>query len=497
MANATMTDYTRGKLFPMILKFSIPAAVSLLISAIYNIVDRMFVGNFVGTSALAGLSICFPLSFMMMAFALMCSAGGASLFSLFAGRQEQRSMNRAFGNALILVVVCELALTAVLMLLADPLLRLFGVTQTAYPYALPYYRIVVLGCLFQGLTQVCCDFVRVSGKPVLGMCVTGVGAVTNIALDAVFVMLLDWGVRGAAWATVIGQIFSAAFGLYLVLSGKPLVEIRRDTFHFDRRLSGKIVSCGFAFWIAQMANGLISLVYNSQLGKYGGDNAISVYAVVSSIMTFVTMPSSGISQGIQPIVGNNYGAGQYRRVMATLYQASVLSVGITAVIWVLVMAFPAPILMAFGATGEMLAIGIPGLRTNFCVTPILGFVMLVTTFFQSLAKPAPSIVLTPPRQIVFPRSLSVPLPCGHGHPRRLYGPAGERSAGSGALHPSGHPGTAHPLRQTARRGQITEKAKGTVPESPGAVPLVMFGKIRLLRRQIPPGWRHWARGRAG
>lgn len=401
MANATMTDYTRGKLFPMILKFSIPAAVSLLISAIYNIVDRMFVGNFVGTSALAGLSICFPLSFIMMAFALMCSAGGASLFSLFAGRQEQRSMNRAFGNALILVVVCELALTAVLMLLADPLLRLFGVTQTAYPYALPYYRIVVLGCLFQGLTQVCCDFVRVSGKPVLGMCVTGVGAVTNIALDAVFVMLLDWGVRGAAWATVIGQIFSTAFGLYLVLSGKILVEIRRDTFHFDRRLSGKIVSCGFAFWIAQMANGLISLVYNSQLGKYGGDNAISVYAVVSSIMTFVTMPSSGISQGIQPIVGNNYGAGQYRRVMATLYQASVLSVGITAVIWVLVMAFPAPILMAFGATGEMLAIGIPGLRTNFCVTPILGFVMLVTTFFQSLAKPAPSIVITLLRQIVF------------------------------------------------------------------------------------------------
>lgn len=489
-----MTDYTRGKLFPMILKFSIPAAVSLLISAIYNIVDRMFVGNFVGTSALAGLSICFPLSFMMMAFALMCSAGGASLFSLFAGRQEQRSMNRAFGNALILVVVCELALTAVLMLLADPLLRLFGVTQTAYPYALPYYRIVVLGCLFQGLTQVCCDFVRVSGKPVLGMCVTGVGAVTNIALDAVFVMLLDWGVRGAAWATVIGQIFSAAFGLYLVLSGKTLVEIRRDTFHFDRRLSGKIVSCGFAFWIAQMANGLISLVYNSQLGKYGGDNAISVYAVVSSIMTFVTMPSSGISQGIQPIVGNNYGAGQYRRVMATLYQASVLSVGITAVIWVLVMAFPAPILMAFGATGEMLAIGIPGLRTNFCVTPHSGLchagdhILPVAGQTGALHRhhaAAPDCLSDP---------LSVPLPCGHGHQRRLYGPAGERSAGSGALHPSGHPGTAHPLRQTARRGQITEKAKGTVPECPGAVPLVMFGKIRLLRRQIPPGWRHWARG---
>lgn len=145
-------NFTKGNLFPMILKFSIPAAVSLLITAIYNIVDRIFVGNFNGTSALAGLSICFPLSYMMMAFGLTCSAGGSSLFSLFAGKNDQKSMNRSFGNALILVVISEIALTAVLLLFADPILQLFGVTETAYPYALTYYKIVSLGCLFQGLT---------------------------------------------------------------------------------------------------------------------------------------------------------------------------------------------------------------------------------------------------------------------------------------------------------------------------------------------------------
>ena len=393
--------FAKGKLFPMILKFSIPAAISLLITAIYNIVDRIFVGNFIGTSALAGLSICFPLSFMMVAFGLTCSAGGSSLFSLFAGKNDQRSMNRVFGNALMLVVAFELLLSVLLLLFSEPILRVFGVTETAYPYASIYYRIVTLGCLFQGLTLVFCDFVRVSGKPVLGMFVTGVGAVTNILLDAVFVAVLKWSVAGAAWATVLGQIVSALFGAFLIFSGKSRVEIRKDTFSFDSGLARRIVSCGFAFWIAQMAMGLISLVYNSQLGKYGSDTAISVYAVVASIMTFVIMPASGISQGIQPIVGNNYGAGDYRRVMSTLYQASGLSVGITCVIWVAVMLFPRQILMAFGATEEMLAIGIPGLRTNFCITPILGFVMLATTFFQSIAKPLPSIIITFLRQILF------------------------------------------------------------------------------------------------
>lgn len=394
-------DFSKGKLFPVILKYSVPAAVSLLITAIYNIVDRMFVGNFNGTSALAGLSICFPLSYMMMAFGLTCSAGGASLFSLFAGKGEQKNMNQAFGNSLMLVVIFEVLLSIVLLVFEDPVLKIFGVTETAYAYAASYYRIVALGCLFQGLTQVFCDFVRVSGKPVLGMCVTGIGAVTNIILDAVFVAFLGLGVSGAAWATVAGQFLSAVFGAYLVFSGRTKVEMKRETFSFQPRLSGNIISCGFAFWIAQMAMGLISLVYNSQLGKYGGDTAISVYAVVASVMTFVIMPASGISQGIQPIVGNNFGAKRYKRVMDTLYQASALSVGVTCVIWIVVMLFPKTILLAFGATEEMLEFGVVGLRINFCITPILGFVMLVTTFFQSIAKPVPSIVITFLRQILF------------------------------------------------------------------------------------------------
>lgn len=397
----TTVDFQNGKLLPMILHFSIPAAISLLITAIYNIVDRIFVGNFVGTSALAGLSICFPLSYMMMAFGLNCSAGGSTLFSIFGGRNEEERMNLSFGNAFVLAVISELFLTLVLLLFADPILRVFGVTETSYEYAITYYRIVALGCVFQGLTQLFCDFVRVSGKPFWGMCVTGIGAITNIILDALFVAGFHWGVAGAAWATVIGQILSTVFGAWMVFGGRSQVQVSRRIFKLKKEIWPEIVSCGFAFWIAQMAMGFISLVYNSQLGRYGGDVAISVYAVIASIMTFVIMPASGISQGIQPIIGNNFGSGRYRRVMNTLYLAAALSVGITCIIWIIVMLFPGQILMAFGGSEEMFAIGVSGLRINFCITPILGFVMLATTFFQSLGKPVPSIVITMLRQVVF------------------------------------------------------------------------------------------------
>lgn len=310
-------------------------------------------------------------------------------------------MNQSFGNAMVLVCVFEIVLSALLLIFPNPILKVFGVTETAYPYAILYYRIVALGCIFQGLSQLFCDFVRVSGKPVLGMCVTGIGAVTNIILDAVFIIVFDWGVIGAASATVIGQIFSALFGAYLVFGNRTQVKTSKDIFHLNKELCLQIISCGFAFWVAQMAMGFISLVYNSQLGKYGGDIAISVYAVISSIMTFVIMPASGISQGIQPIIGNNYGSGNYKRVISTLYQATVFSVSITCFIWIMVLVFPKQILAAFGGTEEMLRIGISGLRINFCITPVLGFVMLATTFFQSINRPAPSIIITVLRQIIF------------------------------------------------------------------------------------------------
>lgn len=206
------SDFSTGKISTMILKFSIPAAVSLLITAIYNIVDRMFIGNVNGSTALAALSICFPLSFMMIAFGLMCSAGGSTLFTLLRGKGDEVGANRAFSSAFLLTILFEVSLSIVLLVFAPTFLKLFGVTERTYDLALQYYKIVSLGCVFQGLTFILCDFVRVSGKPIMGMWVTTLEAVTNIILDAIFVAGLGWGVQGAAWATIIGQVVSVVFG---------------------------------------------------------------------------------------------------------------------------------------------------------------------------------------------------------------------------------------------------------------------------------------------
>lgn len=394
------SDFSTGKIFPMILKFSIPAAVSLLITAVYNIVDRIFIGNFNGSTALAALSICFPLSFMMIAFGLMCSAGGSTLFTLFRGEGAEEKAQKAFGSAFLLVIVFEILLMVVLLVFSNSFLKLFGVTDTTYSLAQGYYRIVALGCVFQGLTLLMCDFVRVSGKPVLGMCVTALGAVINIILDAFFVGVFQWGVFGAALATVIGQIASAALGLFLLISKRTLVAVKRETFCLDQEISMQVIGCGFAFWIAQMAMGFIALVYNGQLGRYGGDVAISVYAVISSVMTFVLMPASGISQGIQPLLGYNYSLKNGKRVKAVFLQSAGLSVGITAVIWAAAELFPAAIIGLFGGGEELLEIGVLALRCNFIFAPVLGFVMLATTFFQSVGKPMASSVITLIRQVL-------------------------------------------------------------------------------------------------
>lgn len=393
-------DYSKGKAFPLILKFSVPAAASLLITAIYNIVDRIFVGNFCGTTELAALSVCFPLSFIMIAFGLMCSAGGATLFTLYRGAGQPKDANTAFWSAFSLTIAFEIILTLLLLLFQEPLLGVFGVTETTFEFAKAYYVIVSLGCVFQGLTLVFCDFVRVSGKPVVGMLVTGVGAVTNIILDALFVAVFGWGVEGAAWATVIGQVLSVVFGLYLVLSGKTLVSVKREDRHVELGISKKLLGCGFAFWIAQMAMGFIALVYNGQLGKYGGDIAISTYAVISSVMTFVIMPACGISQGIQPLVGYNYSRKNVARVKEIFLKATAFSVGITVIIWAITEVFPAAIIKLFGGGTELLALGVPALRYNFMLAPVLGFVMLATTFFQSIDMPAASSAITAIRQII-------------------------------------------------------------------------------------------------
>ena len=391
-----------SRAFPLIMKYSTPAIIALLISAIYNIVDRMFVGNYVGDIGLAALSICFPITFIVMGFALLVSAGGGTLFALNLGEKDIENSNRAFANSFLYIIGLELVVTLVLWIVGDSFLKVLGASEVVLPVAKQYYFIMLVGSVFQGLTFVFNDFTRVSGKVNLALIISASGAIVNIVLDAWFIIGLGWGVEGAALATVLGQVVSALIGFYIVFGGHTVIKIKKDYFKIQLSIMQKISKLGVSLFIAQIAFGFISLIYNVYLGKYGGDLAISVYAIISSIMTFVIMPASGLSQGLQPILGYCYGSKNYERVMEMMKVGCFISTAITTVIWALVQLFPSQLVYLFGGANnqDLMELGVTALRINFSFIPIVGFVMLCITFFQAIGHARPSILLTLIRQVL-------------------------------------------------------------------------------------------------
>ena len=391
-----------SRAFPLIMKYSTPAIIALLISAIYNIVDRMFVGNYVGDIGLAALSICFPITFIVMGFALLVSAGGGTLFALNLGEKDIENSNRAFANSFLYIIGLELVVTLVLWIVGDSFLKDLGASEVVLPVAKQYYFIMLVGSVFQGLTFVFNDFTRVSGKVNLALIISASGAIVNIVLDAWFIIGLGWGVEGAALATVLGQVVSALIGFYIVFGGHTVIKIKKDYFKIQLSIIQKISKLGVSLFIAQIAFGFISLIYNVYLGKYGGDLAISVYAIISSIMTFVIMPASGLSQGLQPILGYCYGSKNYERVMEMMKVGCFISTAITTVIWTLVQLFPSQLVYLFGGANnqDLMELGVTALRINFSFIPIVGFVMLCITFFQAIGHARPSILLTLIRQVL-------------------------------------------------------------------------------------------------
>ena len=391
-----------SRAFPLIMKYSTPAIIALLISAIYNIVDRMFVGNYVGDIGLAALSICFPITFIVMGFALLVSAGGGTLFALNLGEKDIENSNRAFANSFLYIIGLELVVTLVLWIVGDSFLKVLGASEVVLPVAKQYYFIMLVGSVFQGLTFVFNDFTRVSGKVNLALIISASGAIVNIVLDAWFIIGLGWGVEGAALATVLGQVVSALIGFYIVFGGHTVIKIKKDYFKIQLSIIQKISKLGVSLFIAQIAFGFISLIYNVYLGKYGGDLAISVYAIISSIMTFVIMPASGLSQGLQPILGYCYGSKNYERVMEMMKVGCFISTAITTVIWALVQLFPSQLVYLFGGANnqDLMELGVTALRINVSFIPIVGFVMLCITFFQAIGHARPSILLTLIRQVL-------------------------------------------------------------------------------------------------
>lgn len=394
------------KISKLLWEFSFPATVGMLVNAVYNVVDRLFIGHapHLGQLGLAALTIVFPMMMILMAFAIMIGVGGSTLFSIHMGRGEPKEAEKYLGSAVTIMAAVSLAFTVLGLVFMDPLLQLFGADAQVLPLAREYLMVILFGALFQTVSMGLNNFIRANGSPNIAMVTMIIGAGFNIIFDAVFILGFGWGLAGAAWATIGGQALSALWCvLYFVRSKNTRLRLRYMVPNFKR--IGRIFSTGFPALIMNIVGSVLNVFLNWQLMAYGGNIAISAMGIVNSLQTFLVMPVIGINQGVQPIISYNFGARKIKRVHRALTQAMGAATVVCLVGWLLTRFCPG--LLASIFTGDQELIGLTGVFVSrwFACLIIVGAQIIGANYFQAIGKPAISTFLTMSRQVL----LLIPL----------------------------------------------------------------------------------------
>ncbi len=383
-----------------------------LINILYNVVDRMFLGRIPGSGrlALTGLGLCLPIISILLGFANLCGMGGAPLCSICRGRGEEGEAEHIMGNSFTLLLLFGASLTALCLLFKRPILYLFGASDATFPYADDYLTIYLLGTLFVMVGLGMNPFINAQGFGRVGMLTVLLGAAVNIVLDPVFIFLLDMGVRGAALATVIAQGCSAVWVLRFLTGKKTLLRLSPAALRLRWGRVKKILSLGVSGFIMSMTNSLVQVLCNASLQAYGGDLYVGVMTVINSIREVAFMPVSGVTNACQPVLGYNYGAGEYGRVRRGIRFTALLCVGYSTVTWLLILAFPGALIRIFNSEPALVAAGIPAFRIYYAMFFCMSFQNLGQSVFVSLGRSKNAVFFSLLRKafIVAPLTLLLP-----------------------------------------------------------------------------------------
>lgn len=405
----------RAPIGGLLLRFSLPAIVGMLVNAIYNVVDRLFIARGVGPLGLAGATVAFPLMLVLMAFGMLIGMGGSSLVSIRLGERRERDAERILGNATGLMILISLTITGLGLAFLEPILRLFGASDTILPYAKSYTSIILAGSVFQGMGFGLNNFIRGEGNPKIAMVTMLIGALLNIILDAVFIFAFGWGVAGAALATVISQAVSAVWVLAYYVSGKSHLKIRAANLVPRPEIFMPMLAIGAAPFAMQLASSAVNGLLNNQLQRYGGDTAVSAMGIIFSVITFIVMPLFGLNQGNQPIVGYNYGAKNFERVRKTMLLAiGAASATVFSGFLVAQLAAPALARAFAGGSTELVALASRALRIYTLGLPLIGFQIVAAGYFQASGKPREAMFLSLSRQVILLIPLFIILPLRFG-----------------------------------------------------------------------------------
>ncbi|NLI14037.1 MAG: MATE family efflux transporter [Peptococcaceae bacterium] len=394
------------KIGSLLWKFSIPAIVGMLVNALYNIVDRIFVGRGVGSLAIAATTVAFPIMLILFAVAMLIGIGATALISIRLGQRKKEDAEKVAGNAAVMLVILPSILAAIYMLFPEPILRLFGASEEVLPYARDFTHIIMMGAPLGAISFGMNNFIRAEGNPRLAMLTQIIGAVINGVLNYIFIFKLGLGIKGSALATVSGQFFSVIWVLSYFLSGRSLVKIRLKNLKPQIPILVSIISIGFAPFAMQIASSIQQSILNKTLLVYGGDLALSAVGIIMSILTLLFMPIVGLSQGAQPIIGFNYGARQYVRVKETMKIAVIAGTCIALTGYLAIHIWPSQIVGLFSKGDTALTdLTSHAMKVFLALFPVVGFQIVCSNYFQAVGKPVQYTILSLSRQVL----LFIPL----------------------------------------------------------------------------------------
>lgn len=391
-------------------EYSLPAIVAMLASSLYNIVDSIFIGHGVGALAISGLAITFPLMNLSAAFGSLIGAGGATLLSIKMGQHDVESAERVLGNIVSLNLLLGTLFMLFGLLFLEPILLFFGASSETLPYAYDYMFVLLIGNLVTHLYLGLNSAMRSTGAPRKAMLTTLMTVFINCVLDPLFIFVFDWGIRGAALATVVAQLAALIYTLVHFLNPRQELHFKRDIFTLRRRVAVSIFSIGMAPFVLNACSCLVVVVINQSLLKYGSDLAVGAYGIVNRIMMLFGMLVLGFNQGMQPIAGYNYGALKMDRVKSVLKQTILYASLVMTTGFLIVELFPELVARMFTTDAELLSISEKGLRIVFAMAPVVGFQMVVSNFFQSIGHASKAVFLSSTRQLLFLVPLLVILP---------------------------------------------------------------------------------------
>ena len=394
----------------LLMQYALPAMIAMTAASLYNIVDRVFIGQGVGAMAISGLAITFPFMNLTAAFGAGVGVGASTAISVKLGQKDYHTAQNILGNTFSLNLIIGIGLSIICLLFLDPILKFFGASDQTLPYAHEYMVIILLGNVISHMYFGMNALLRAASKPKQAMFATIFTVVMNIILDALFIIGFGWGIKGAAWATILSQLMALCWQFKLFSNKNEILHFKRGIYRLRKKLVEHILAIGVSPFLMNVCACIIVIFMNNQLVRYGGDLSVGAYGIANGIAMVFVMFVMGVNQGMQPIAGYNYGAQKLDRLLRVLKLSIFFATAIMVTGWLIAMFLPYYCARMFTTDKTLIEMGIKAIRIMMLCFPAIGFQMVVTNFFQCIGKVKISIFLSLSRQMLILLPLLALLP---------------------------------------------------------------------------------------